>query len=918
LRYIKLIFITLIVFGCFKTFAQCTDELSVWKNIDEIENDPKLSLQQKLKKFYSLKDDLTKCNQNNDSVYARILLKIGYLEYHINTNYESAIQYIERSVQINISAKNKGSKFFATKGYFILARYYLDHNISNKSLAYYDSAIMLAKTFPDTTTFLYYSKYNKVIIHFQSGDYQKAIDESIDGMHYALLKKDTSAFLAFLNQKAQSLYFENRLSSSLEDLETVISIAKSQNNLDELASALKTKAMILKINRNFFESNTLFDSAILIRVKTKDNTQVALDYIDYGNFFLDSLHDFEKAKSKYLKAIEYARKANDSTTIALANINTGEIYLDQKLYVQANDYCVKAFAYLNMAVADNISENPTADQLNAVVKKQLPVVIMNNKIETLLGIYLNTKSEAALTGCLQTCLVMDTLVSKMRHMQLGSESKLYWRDYTRNFYTNAIEASYIAKRSDLAFFFMEKSRAVLLNDKLNELGASSLLSKTDDNKQENYQIKIVDLEQKLSAYADTSQQYRTTQLQLLNVKNEFDQFIKSLEQKYPAYYQYKYADEVPSLQDLQQYLAKNNQTFVYYFMGDTATYILAITPSTTMLRRLSQKEFDKKDLSQFLQLCANQEMLNNHYDAFATLSNSIYKNIFQSLDLPKGRVIICSDNIVVPFDALCTDAYGKNFLLNDYSFSYVYSARFLMKQFKNATPTGNFIGFAPVSFANYLEVNDLKNAAEALHASASYYKKNKLYTQEAASKHNFFKYASSYSIISIFSHARADTTDNEPVLFMRDSLIHLSELQLLSDPAAKLVILSACQTNVGRSATGEGIYSLARGFATAGIPSVAATLWKADEQTIYSVSAKFNEYLSEGMTKDEALQKAKLYFIKKNDIDKLLPYYWANMIVIGNTDTINLTTTSNNWWWIAVGIFVALILLLFIFRKKLL
>ncbi len=295
-------------------------------------------------------------------------------------------------------------------------------------------------------------------------------------------------------------------------------------------------------------------------------------------------------------------------------------------------------------------------------------------------------------------------------------------------------------------------------------------------------------------------------------------------------------------------------------------------------------------------------MLNNHYDLFADLSNSIYKKIFQPLQLTKGRVIICSDNIVIPFDALCTDINGKNFLLNDYTFSYVYSARFLMKQFKNATATGNFLGFAPVSFAKYLQVNDLKNAADALHASAAYYKSNRLFTYQNSTRNNFFNYASSYSIVSIYSHAHADTTDSEPVLYMQDSIIHLSELQLLNNPATKLVLLSACQTNVGKNATGEGIYSLARGFATAGISSVAATLWKADEQTIYEISKKFNEYLSEGMNKDEALQKAKLYFIQHNSNEKMLPYYWANMIVIGNTDVIKFINSiifkycmGNNW-----------------------
>jgi hypothetical protein len=123
---------------------------------------------------------------------------------------------------------------------------------------------------------------------------------------------------------------------------------------------------------------------------------------------------------------------------------------------------------------------------------------------------------------------------------------------------------------------------------------------------------------------------------------------------------------------------------------------------------------------------------------------------------------------------------------------------------------------------------------------------------------------------------------------------------------------------VGKAATGEGIYSLARGFAAAGIPSVAATLWKADEQTIYAISKKFNEYLSEGINKDEALQKAKLYFILNNSSEKMLPYYWANMILIGNTDAIGLTTKHNNYWWWIGGFFLIAGIIILIRKKNLL
>ena len=169
--------------------------------------------------------------------------------------------------------------------------------------------------------------------------------------------------------------------------------------------------------------------------------------------------------------------------------------------------------------------------------------------------------------------------------------------------------------------------------------------------------------------------------------------------------------------------------------------------------------------------------------------------------------------------------------------------------------------------------------------------------------------APDYSIVNVFSHAFADTGNTEPVLYMQDSIIHLSELQLLHHPATQFMMLSACQTNIGKNATGEGIYSLARGFSSAGIPAVSATLWKADEETIYAISNAFHALLSKGMSKDEALQKAKLAFIKNGGREQLLPYYWANMVIIGSADAVVL---SPSFPWLITGIIFAVIIFIII------
>ncbi|MEP6683414.1 MAG: CHAT domain-containing protein [Parafilimonas sp.] len=884
-------------------------------SLNSIENN-NYPIADKLERLYVLKKNADQSNIEHDSIYSRLLLKIGSYEIQVNKNYNKGLNYIESSIAINKSKQRGSSKYYAAKGYYALAYYYNQLNLLDKASTYYDSTINIAKTFADTTTLIYYSKLYRASIFIQNGDYQKAIEESTTGIAYAIKHKDSTAYLFLLDQRAQALYYEDNLSASLSDINKITNVSAKQNNLFELASVLKLKAFILQKEQKFFQADSLFKKAISIRNETKIYEQVANDYIDYGNFYLDSLHDYKRSKQCYDRTISFGEKLGDSILLSKANVNIAEIYLQQNNYEESLAFCIKALKYLNPGTENYIYQNPSAEKLSQVSVKELSLAIMSNKVEILLRLYCKNKNRTQLAACLQTALVTDTLITKMRNIQSGTESKLYWRNYTRGFYANAIEATYLAGKTNQAFYFMEKSRSVLLNDKLNELGAAAYLSAADAAKQENYQIKIIETEQKLSLLKDTSKQYQNIQLQLITAKNDFGQFIKSLEQKYPAYYQYKYADEVPSLQSLQKYLAKNNQSFVHYFLGDSVTYILGITSKNTKLIRLSKNEFDKEKLNDFIELCSNRETLNNHYNSFALLSNSIYQKIFQPLQLSTGRVIICSDNTVIPFDALCTDATGKNFLLNNYTFSYVYSARFLLKQFNNSTATGNFIGFAPVSFAHYLGVADLTNAANALNASAAYYTNDKLFTHQNATRNNFFNYATSYSIVSIFSHARADTTDNEPVLFMQDSLIHLSELQLLNDPATKLVLLSACQTNVGKNATGEGIYSLARGFATAGIPSVAATLWNADEQTIYAISEKFNEYLSKGMSKDEALQKAKLYFIQENSSEKMLPYYWANMILIGNTDAINFTQKSNYTTWIIVGAIILLIAALMLIYTK--
>ena len=106
----------------------------------------------------------------------------------------------------------------------------------------------------------------------------------------------------------------------------------------------------------------------------------------------------------------------------------------------------------------------------------------------------------------------------------------------------------------------------------------------------------------------------------------------------------------------------------------------------------------------------------------------------------------------------------------------------------------------------------------------------------------------------------------------------ISRLRLNAD----LVVLSACDTAVGRVLQQEGVSNLVRSFLMAGARAVVASTWKAADRSVAALMTQFYSYLSQRIDKGSALRQAKLDFIQKFK-DRSLPVHWAGMIMIGDS-----------------------------------
>lgn len=113
----------------------------------------------------------------------------------------------------------------------------------------------------------------------------------------------------------------------------------------------------------------------------------------------------------------------------------------------------------------------------------------------------------------------------------------------------------------------------------------------------------------------------------------------------------------------------------------------------------------------------------------------------------------------------------------------------------------------------------------------------------------------------------------------RDGFLRLHEIYNLRLPA-ELVVLSACQTGLGKEIRGEGLVGLTRGFMYAGAPRLVTSLWQVDDKATSELMKLFYRgMLGQKLTAAAALRAAQVEMWRQKDWPS--PYYWAAFALQG-------------------------------------
>ncbi len=117
-----------------------------------------------------------------------------------------------------------------------------------------------------------------------------------------------------------------------------------------------------------------------------------------------------------------------------------------------------------------------------------------------------------------------------------------------------------------------------------------------------------------------------------------------------------------------------------------------------------------------------------------------------------------------------------------------------------------------------------------------------------------------------------------------DGILTALEASGLDLEGTRLVVLSACETGVGKVTNGEGVYGLRRALVIAGAQSLVMSLWQVDDAATKDLMSGYYTHLKAGRGKSSALRDIQLEMLKKDAYAH--PFYWASFLPAGDNSPL--------------------------------
>jgi CHAT domain-containing protein/tetratricopeptide (TPR) repeat protein len=594
--------------------------------------------------------------------------------------------------------------------------------------------------------------------------------------------------------------------------------------------------------------------------------------------------------------------SEDRGLISYAYRAIADMYNDFDLYDSAMHYSQKALIELapdfnNMKYDQNPDINQSEYLTEFIDAFALKAKILKNMF------LINPDDLNLLNHSLGLYRKLDHLTDDIKNSEYTQESKLILINDIHQIYGDAIQCAselyQITKEDkylDDVLNFFEKNKYMLLFQNMELARKSNELNLPFEYqfKEDSLQMLLAEITQSIED--EDPQAVSKLSSDRYEIDNALTALREEIEINYPNFYEMEYDELTVRLFQLKKYSADNNTLLIEYFAGDSAISIIAIGPTNVTLHQIHRTSTLNIEIDGFLNSISNvqqSDSIQAYYNRFKNSAYYIYKNILlpvieQHDQESYNQVIIAPDGILaqVPFEALIKvlpesdypDYSNLEYLIHSCNISYVYSFNLFLKDLDREFNNQNNILAFSYSGIRVLknpekrseDIIELPGTRQEIESIKKIIKGKNLFLEDEDATETLFKLKSKdYQILHLAVHGIADDESaiNSRLVFknqedsLNDGYLFLYEVYNVDLNQSKLAILSACETGIGKEFKGEGVFSIARGFAHAGCPSIIMSLWKVNDMVSAEIMARFYKNLKKGRKINASLRASKIDYI---------------------------------------------------------
>lgn len=469
---------------------------------------------------------------------------------------------------------------------------------------------------------------------------------------------------------------------------------------------------------------------------------------------------------------------------------------------------------------------------------------------------------------------------------------------------------------EAAFYYSEQHKATVLKDRshikllFEQFPNDTLLQKQQQLLQTQERLTIQLTNQPIQDIQKESIS-NTLYKQLSSVNLTLKEISKTISKSYP-----KAQHSSFNIAELQQKLAIDNAVMVEYFYGNKEIFQFIISSDKLSFYKIILDKSNLNNINTFIHQFDNASIINNNITQFTENAFNTYKVLNLSKTSSHKNLVIIPDGLLnfIPFEALLTHKtsltnYSKMpFMVKSNIIAYNSSVQFYLHQ-TETTKSTSLLGVFPVFKNSNQALNYSIKEAEVIASKMN----STLLMQDQATTSNFIEQASKFNILHLSTHATSGTFTTPASIEFYDKTMSLNELYSLS-LNNQLVVLSACETGIGRLQKGEGALSIARGFQYAGAKHLLFSLWRINDLSTSQIMHSFYKNYSSKSSGVVSNNSSKIYYLNNEAISniKKSPYYWSAFVYYGD---FSKQSVSNYSAFTLLGLLIITLIVLFLVYK---